>query len=464
MSTNKAPRSLQAQLQRAFRTIHSPGESLKARMASSFVSIVGGDAYAQMLRFAGNLILTRLLFPEAFGLMLVVNLVTTGMGMISDVGIQQSVIIRSRERDESFLHTAWTMKVARGFLIAVGCALLAVPLAHLYGMPELVWLLLISSIAPVISGLESPQVMLHQRDVRMGRVTALTAISKTVSLTLTVGLVSAFPVVWMLALNGLFDALTRTLMSYVMFPGARPRFAWDRPSAAEIFRFGRWIFVGTLFTYLGSQADRLVVSQWMDPTMLGVYGIASAIPMMIKAQLKSISSKLLFPAYRELLDRPAEQFRARVRQLRVGMLGLSTVPILICAIGGAWMVDVLYDDRYARAGWIMQVLSAGTIFSALNLSAGPLLMAYGKSRKGMLLQIARVSVSITAMVVGGTVWGVGGLILAVAAADAICQPLNYLATREFNVRDWRVDLCFVLLMSTVIGAGWHAQGFRMVMP
>lgn len=433
-------------------------------MVSSFVSIIGGDAYVQLLRFAGNLVLARLLFPEAFGLMLVVNLVTTGMAMISDVGIQQSVIIRSRERDERFLHTAWTMKVVRGLFIAVGCALLAVPLAHLYDMPQLVGLLLISSIAPVISGFESPQVMLHQRDVRMGRVIALGAVSRTISLAITIGLVWLHPVVWMLALNGLIDALVRTLMSYMLFPAARPRFAWGRAEAAEIFRFGRWIFIGTLFTYLGTQADRLIVSQWMDPAMLGVYGIASAIPMMIKTQLKSISGKLLFPAYRELLDRPGDQFRARVRTLRIGMLALSCVPILLCAIWGGWMVDVLYDDRYAGAGWIMQVLSAGTIFSALNLSAGPLLMAHGRSRKAMVLQIARVTVAITAMLVGGTVWGIQGLILAIAASDAINQPLNYLATREFDVRDWRVDAVFVVLMSALIGAGWHWLGFSVVMP
>lgn len=433
-------------------------------MASSFVSIIGGDAYVHMLRFAGNLVLTRLLFPEAFGLMLVVNLVTTGMAMISDVGIQQSVVLRSRERDERFLHTAWTMKVVRGLFIAIGCALLAVPLARLYDMPELVGLLLISSIAPIISGFESPQVMLHQRDVRMGRVTVLAVISRTMSLAITIGLVWIYPVVWMLALNGLIDALIRTVMSYLMFPAAGPRFAWDRVAAVEIFRFGRWIFVGTLFTYLGTQADRLIVSQWMDPAMLGVYGIASAIPMMIRAQLKSLGAKLLFPAYRELLNRPGDQFRSRVRKLRVGMLGLSAIPILLCAVGGSWMIDVLYDDRYAQAGWIIQVLSAGAIFSALNLSAGPLLMAFGRSRKAMLLQIARVMVSVLAMIAGGVIWGLQGLLITIAATDAICQPLNYLATREFDVRDWRVDLCFVALMTALIGAGWHLQGFRMVMP
>jgi O-antigen/teichoic acid export membrane protein len=433
-------------------------------MASSFVSVVGGDAYVHVLRFAGNLILTRLLFPEAFGLMLVVGLVTTGMGMISDVGIQQSVIIRSRERDDRFLHTAWTMKVVRGMFIAAGCALLAVPLARLYDMPDLVGLLLISSIAPIISGFESPQVMLHQRDVRMGRVIALTAISRTLSLGITIALVWANPVVWMLALNGLLDALIRTSLSYLMFPAALPRLAWDRPAAGEIFRFGRWIFVGTLFTYLGTQADRLIVSQWMDPAMLGVYGIASAIPLMIKSQLKSIGGKLLFPAYRELLERPGDEFRSRVRKLRAVMLGLSIVPILLCAIGGSRMVDLLYDDRYASAGWIMQILSAGTVFSALNLSAGPLLMAHGRSRRAMVLQISRVTVAITAMVIGGTVWGIQGLIFAIASTDAINQPLNYLATREFNVRDWRLDICFVALMATLIGAGWHALGFSVAMP
>ena len=52
------------------------GESLGARvLRGSFINLVsfGGD---RGLRFASNIILTRILFPEAFGMMVLVQTIT----------------------------------------------------------------------------------------------------------------------------------------------------------------------------------------------------------------------------------------------------------------------------------------------------------------------------------------------------------------------------------------------------
>lgn len=57
------------------------GDSLKARAmrgsALTFLNFGG----AMFLRLASNLILTRILFPEAFGLMALVQVVILGLGM-----------------------------------------------------------------------------------------------------------------------------------------------------------------------------------------------------------------------------------------------------------------------------------------------------------------------------------------------------------------------------------------------
>ena len=50
----------------------------------------------QFLRLASNLLLTRLLFPEAFGLMAIVQVFITGLEMFSDAGVQSSIIQNKR--------------------------------------------------------------------------------------------------------------------------------------------------------------------------------------------------------------------------------------------------------------------------------------------------------------------------------------------------------------------------------
>ena len=51
-----------------------------------------GFGASQLLRLGGNLILTRLLFPEAFGLMAIVQAVLVGVTLLSDIGVEQSII------------------------------------------------------------------------------------------------------------------------------------------------------------------------------------------------------------------------------------------------------------------------------------------------------------------------------------------------------------------------------------
>ena len=46
-----------------------------------------GHFLSQLMRFGGNLILTRLLLAEMFGVMAIVNVILAGLVMFSDIGL-----------------------------------------------------------------------------------------------------------------------------------------------------------------------------------------------------------------------------------------------------------------------------------------------------------------------------------------------------------------------------------------
>ena len=54
-----------------------------------------GFGASQLIRFGSNLLLSRLLFPEAFGLAALVNILNYGLVMLSDVGLPSMIAIRS---------------------------------------------------------------------------------------------------------------------------------------------------------------------------------------------------------------------------------------------------------------------------------------------------------------------------------------------------------------------------------
>jgi len=63
------------------------GAGLMARALRSASWLLLGYGGSQALRLASNLILTRLLFPEAFGLMALVSVITVGLALFSDIGL-----------------------------------------------------------------------------------------------------------------------------------------------------------------------------------------------------------------------------------------------------------------------------------------------------------------------------------------------------------------------------------------
>src|SRR5436190_19575910 len=131
------------------------GESLRGRAIKSSVWMMIGWALGQVIRFGGNLILSRLLFPELFGLMALVNVFFQGLQMFSDVGIGPAIIQNKKGDEPRFVNTAWTIQCARGFVLTlVGC-LLAWPIAKFYREPRLVWLFPLVAANAALAGFNS---------------------------------------------------------------------------------------------------------------------------------------------------------------------------------------------------------------------------------------------------------------------------------------------------------------------
>lgn len=129
--------------------------SLKKLAIRGTVWTIAGYGASQVLRFGSNLILTRLLFPELFGLTALVNIFITGLHLFSDIGIGPNIIQNKRGDDPAFLNTAWTLQVIRGFGLWFCCLLISWPVAKFYGEPQFLWLIPIVGLGTIITGFNS---------------------------------------------------------------------------------------------------------------------------------------------------------------------------------------------------------------------------------------------------------------------------------------------------------------------
>ena len=132
---------------------------------------VGAFGLLQGLRFATSVVLTRLLAPELFGIMVIFNSLKAGIELLTDVGIGQSIIYNRNAETSDFYNTAWTLAAIRGVILWVIACAVTVPVAYHYQTPILYSVIPVAAFILVISGFGSLNGALIQRRLNIPKLT-----------------------------------------------------------------------------------------------------------------------------------------------------------------------------------------------------------------------------------------------------------------------------------------------------
>ena len=421
------------------------GGGLMARVLRSASWLMIGYGGGQVLRLAANLILARLLFPEAFGLMALINVVIMGLTLFSDTGINAAIAQSNRGDDPKFLDTAYSIQVVRGLVLWALTGAMAWPVAAFYGEPALLWYLPIAGAAMAVTGFLPTRIETAHRHLLVGRVTALELTSQAFGVASMIVLAVLTQSVVALVIGGVFQAIVKLTLSRFMIPGRANSFRWENKAVREQLNFGKWIFLSTAFWFITSQGDRLFLGKFVTLEVLGLYNIGyflASFPMLLGY---AINQRLLIPVYRE---KPATESRDNWRKQRVLRAGLSSaiLSLLLCvAFAGPWLVELLYDDRYLMSGPIVTLIAVTMIPSVIGLTYDPAALAAGDSRTFFVFTASR-AIAQTALFLGGLIWfGLLGGIAALGLSMLLVYPVLIWLAVKHKVWDPLHDLLCLIL-------------------
>ena len=442
------------------------GSSLMARVLRSASWLLIGYGGSQALRLAANLILTRLLFPEAFGLMALVGVVTVGLTMFSDVGIGPSIAQNKRGDDPDFLDTAWTIQVIRGFGLWLGACLLAWPVAQFYGEADLALFLPIAAISLVVAGFNPTRIETANRHLLVGRLTVLDLISQMIGIVCMVMLALAMESVLALVLGGVIQTLAKLVLTHAFLPGHVNRFRWEKQAADELIRFGKWIFLSTAFWFVTSQGDRAILGKFLSLEALGLYNIGfflASFPMMLG---HAVTQRVLIPVYRDRPVRATAENRAAQRKLRFILTSGILSLLLGMAFAGPWLAGLLYDDRYLPSGPMVTLIACSLIPSVIGMTYDQAALAAGDSRSFFTFSAIRAVVQVTLLLIGVSYFGLIGAIAAVGLAGLLVHPVLIWLARRHGVWDPLHDLGFALPGALLAGSAiWlHRDVVALLIP
>lgn len=340
-----------------------------------------------VVRLASNLIITRLLVPEAYGLFGTALAVVTTLEWLSDLGIVPALIRHPEGDTPRFLLTGWWMTVGRGIGLAVAAAMLAWPLSLVYEQPELFPVLAVLAIRPAIFALRSPATPNLRRHLNY-RAVFLDELAQTV-LGATVSLALAWTThsLWSIVAGTIAGAMVGVLTSYLLVP-MRPRRLWDTAAAQAIGALGRQVFVNTLVMSLWLNLDRILGLNYLTKTVMGYYAVAWTLASVAET-LVTRCCDVHFSMLSRTSD-PQAKARSHARVARKAVRCIAPIFTLGIVLAPS-VINLLYDERYEPAGPLFAILIARLMVRGLGQLDFQYLLAMGDIRattRGYALALA----------------------------------------------------------------------------
>src|SRR5262249_4723402 len=256
---------------------------------------VGTYGAGQVVRLASTIILARLLSPELFGIMLVVNSVRTGIDLLSDLGVTQNIVQNNHAENPDFYNTAWTLKLIRGVLIWILCVIAASPIAHFFNSSILESVFPVAALYFVFEGFSSVSLSLMQKRMQVVALDVLGFLYELIQGIALVVLAYFYRSIWSLIIVLLIANAIKMVISFFVLNDVWVRFHISMQYLREIIQFGRWIFLSSTIYFLAGNFDRLYLGKAAPLDLVGVYGITRSVSDMIDTLVGRLCGYIVFP-------------------------------------------------------------------------------------------------------------------------------------------------------------------------
>lgn len=409
--------------------------------AASIVLVTTGATLA--IRILSSITLTRLLAPDAFGLVGIINSIFFAITMVSDIGIQSYLMRHADADNPRFRDVIWTIHLWRSLMLFV-IALAAAPVAAmLLAKPQLEWPLIVASSTLLLNGFTSLAPMTEIRAGRIGKLStidlSLTMIQTIVTIAIAFWLASA----WAIIIAMVLQSALRAVLSYVLFPGSGRRLAIDAGVSRDLFGFSRFVLMSSTLTLAIAQADKFVLARLLTLHDFGFYAIAVNLAAVPLGFLSAYVARVLYPAYARAWNEAPEQLRQTYYSARRNVALLYALATGALAGGAAMFVALLYDHRYLTIGPYLSLLAISACLRLPNLAAAEAMTATGRVQVTLYANIARFVWLMVAGMAGFILFGAIGLVGAVGLIELPPMLYCWVVLRRAGILNLASELGYI---------------------
>lgn len=419
--------------------------SLRKRTINGVFWTIVQQACVQGVNFVVQIILARILLPEAFGILAILQIFVSISTSIMDGGMTSS-LIRTKNPDQKDYSTVFYMNLIFSIILYLMFFLSATYISSFFELPPLTDIIRVYTLSLVIQALVGVQTTKLTKEMNFKL-----QMYMQVPAVICGGVVGIFLAVWG---YGVWSLVWMNLVSTTVFMAQhwirsnwKPSFiiAYDR--LKYHFNFGYKITLSTLLTSIYTNSFSLIIGKFFSVSQLGFYSQADTIRMVPVSNLSRALLKVTYPVFATLQDEEARlrSIFKKITQLvffviAPVMIVLSVVaePLFKIILGTKWLPSVPY----------FQILAISAIVYPYSIYNMNIILAKGRSDLHVKLEVLKKGVSAIFLLLIFP-FGLYGIVVAAAMGmlfDSIVNSLFAGKLLKYSIMKQLMDILPILLI------------------
>ena len=356
---------------------------------------------AKLVSPVTNMVLARLLTPEAFGVVATITMIVSFVEIFTDAGFQKYLIQHEFKSDidkEQSTCVAFWSNLSLSILLWGIIALFCEPLAVLVGNPGLGIVIVVACISIPLQAFSSIQMALFKRDFDFKTLFKARILGVCTPLIVTIPLALWFHNYWALVIGTIaLNVVNAVVLTYYSSWKIKFYFSWNK--LKEMFSFTVWSMIEAISIWLTGYIDIFIIGIHLNAYYLGIYKTSMTTVGQITALITSATTPILFSALSRLQnDRTAFEKMFFQFQKSVGLL---IVPLGV----GIFIFRKLITDILLGAQWVEAANFIGlwaltsAITIVLSHYSSEVYRSLGKPKLSVLSQFLHLIVLCPAMLI-----------------------------------------------------------------
>ncbi|MBG9814562.1 polysaccharide biosynthesis protein [Bacillus endophyticus] len=349
-----------------------------------------------------NMILARILAPEAFGVLATIIMIMSFADMFTDAGFQKYLVQHKFEDDiEKYMYAnvAFWTNFMMSIVIWITILFFREEIAILVGNPGLGNVIAIASIQLVFTSFSSIQMALYRRDFNFKTLFIVRIVAVCLPFVVTIPLALLGLSYWSLIVGAISASISNAIILTIKSKW-RPNFYYSFDALKKMLSFSIWSLVEAISIWFTVWIDTLIIGIVLDEYYIGLYKTSTTVVNSLMALITSATVPVLFSALSRLQD-------DNIRFNELFYKSQRMVSILVFPLGiGIYIfsdltTDILLGSEWAEASRIIGIWAlTSSITIVFGHYCSEVYRAKGKPKLSFIAQLFHLVFLVPAIVIG----------------------------------------------------------------